>query len=262
MTRKSIFITGAASGMGRATAKLFAEHGWFVGAFDVDTAGLATLEAELGTENGIFAPLDVTDRAAFAAAMERFGAATGGTLDVMFNNAGIGTGGLFDELPWDNVMRIVDINFIGVMTGIRAAVPLLKATPGSLSLVNASSSAIFGTAGIAVYSATKHAVRGLTEALSIEFKRFGVRAADLLPGLIDTPLLGDEMRAMAPAEGMWRLTPAREVAEAAWAAYHGDVLHSYVPAELKDFHRAVVESGETVRDERTALLAAMLPAAG
>ena len=260
--RKSIFITGAASGMGRETAKLFAGHGWFVGAYDVDVAGLATLEAELGAANGIFARLDVTDAAAFAMAMEEFGAATGGTLDIMFSNAGVGTGGLFDELPWDDVMRIVNINFIGVMIGIRAAVPLLKATPGSLSLVTSSSAAIFGTAGIAVYSATKHAVRGLTEALAIEFKRFGVRAADLLPGLIDTPLLGEPMRAMAPTEGMWRLTPAREVAEAAWAAYHGDMLHVYVPHELKDFHRQVVDAPEVVREERTALMAAMMaPAA-
>lgn len=258
--RKSIFITGAASGMGRETAKLFAGHGWFVGAYDVDTAGLKSLEAEIGVANGIFARLDVTDSVAFGERMEEFGAATGGTLDVMFSNAGVGTGGLFDELPWDDVMRIVNINFIGVMIGIRAAVPLLKTTPGSLSLVTSSSSAIFGTAGIAVYSATKHAVRGLTEALAIEFKRFGGRAADLLPGLIDTPMMSDEMRAMAPAEGMWRMTPTREVAEAAWAAYHGDMLHVYVPAELKDFHRAVVESGETVREERTALLAAMMPA--
>ena len=259
--RKSIFITGAASGMGRETAHLFAGHGWFVGAYDVDTAGLASLEAKIGGANGIFAALDVTDPAAFATAMTAFGTVTGGTLDVMFSNAGVGTGGLFDEMPWDDIMRIVNINFIGVMIGIRAAVPLLKATPGSLSLVTSSSSAIFGTAGIAVYSATKHAVRGLTEALAIELKRFGVRAADLLPGLIDTPLLGDQMRVMAPAEGMWRLTPAREVAEAAWAAYHADTLHWYVPHELKDFHRQVVDSPEAVREERTALMAAMMPPA-
>ena len=155
-------------------------------------------------------------------------------------------------------MRIVNVNFLGVMIGIRAAVPSLRATPGSLSLVTSSSSAIFGTAGISVYSATKHAVRGLTEALAIELRRYGVRAADLLPGLIDTPLLGDQMRAMAPKDGMWRLTPAHEVAEAAWAAYHGDTLHWYVPAELKDFHRQVVENPEAVREERTALLAAMM----
>ena len=255
--RKSIFITGAASGMGRATAVLFAKSGWFVGAFDIDQAGLEVLSKEIGAQNGLFATLDVTDAAAFEAAMATFGQATGGTLDLMFNNAGIGGGGLLDEQPWDELMRVVNINFIAVMIGVRAAIPLLKNTPGSLSLINSSSSAIFGTAGIPVYSATKHAVRGLTEALSIELKRYGVRASDLLPGLIDTPLLSDKMRAMAPSEGEWRLVQPSEIAETVWKAYHGDKLHWYVPEELRAFHLRVVAEPEAVREERTALLAAM-----
>ena len=259
--RKSIFITGAASGMGRETALLFAQKGWFVGAYDVNGPGLDVLKAEIGADNGIFAMLDVSDPTAFGAAMDAFGAVTGGTLDCMFNNAGVGAGGLLDEQPWDDIMRIVNINFLGVMIGVRAATPLLRATPGSLCLNMSSSSAIFGTAGIAVYSATKHAVRGLTEALSIELKRYGVRAADLLPGLIDTPMLSDGMRAMAPPDGMWRLVPPREVAETVWRAYHEDRLHWYIPEELRDFHAQVVREPEVVREERTALMAAMQEAA-
>lgn len=255
--RKSIFITGAASGMGRETALLFAHNGWFVGAYDVNQGGLEALRDELGGDNGLFETLDVTDATAFEAAIDRFGAATGGKCDVLFNNAGIGNSGLFDEQSWDEVIRIVNVNFIGVMIGVRAGVRLLKATPGSLSLITSSSSAIFGTAGIPVYSATKHAVRGLTEALSIEFKRYGVRAADLLPGLIDTPLLSDTVRAMAPAEGHWRLVQPLEVAKTVWRAYHEDKLHWYIPEELRDFHAQVVAEPETVREDRTALLAAM-----
>ena len=255
--RKSIFITGAASGMGRETALLFAERGWFVGAYDVNQAGLDALREQIGAANGVFATLDVADAMAFEAAVDGFGQATGGTLDLLFNNAGIAAGGLLDEQPWDDVIRVVNINFIGVLIGVRAGIRLLRNTPGSLSLITSSSSAIFGTAGIPVYSATKHAVRGLTEALAIEFKRYGVRAADLLPGLIDTPLLSDQMRAMAPAEGMWRLVKPREVAETVWAAYHADKLHWYIPEELRDFHLQVVAEPELVREERTALLAAM-----
>ncbi len=256
-SRKSIFITGAASGMGLATARLFASHGWFVGAYDVNAKGLDSLKAEIGAEGGIFATLDVTDPAAFDSAMAAFGQATGGTLDLMFSNAGIALGGLFEEMAWADIMKIVDVNFLGVMIGTRAAVPLLRATPGALCLINSSSSSIFGTAGIAVYSATKHAVRGLTEALSIEFKRFGVRASDLLPGLIDTPILSDTMRTMAPPEGMWRLVQPAEVAETVWRAYHEDKLHWYVPEELKAFDVQAVEQPEAVREERTALLAMM-----
>ena len=258
--RQSIFITGAASGMGRATALLFARHGWFVGAYDLDGAGLASLKAEIGAGNGIFAQLDVTDQAGFTAAMAEFGTTTSGTLDLMFSNAGIAVSGLFDEQSWEEVMKVVNVNFLGVMIGIRAALPLLRATPGSLCLVNSSSSAIFGTAGIGVYSATKHAVRGLVEALSIELKRYGVRAADLLPGLVDTPILSAPMRAMAPQDGMWRLVPVEEVAQVVWSAYHGDTLHWYVPEQLRDFHRQVVAEPEVVREERTALAMAMATA--
>lgn len=250
---KSIFITGAASGIGRETALLFAGKGWFVGGYDVNAEGLASLEAEIGTDEGVFETLDVTDPAAFGAAMAAFGERTGGTLDLMHSNAGIIGGGLLDEQPWEDVVRTVNVNFLGVMIGTRAAVPLLKATPGSLNLVTSSSSAIWGTAGISVYSATKHAVRGLTEALSIELKRYGVRAADLLPGLIDTPLMSPQLRAVAPTEGMWRLVKPREVAETVWRAYHEDVLHWYVPEELRDFHRDVVDRPEQVREERTEL---------
>ncbi|WP_374942062.1 SDR family oxidoreductase [Sphingomonas sp.] len=255
--RKSIFITGAASGIGRETALLFAKRGWFVGGYDVNADGLQALEREIGADGGRFETLDVTDPQAFAQAMGGFAEATGGTLDCLFNNAGIAGGGLLDEQPWEDVLRVVGVNFLAVMIGARAATPLLAATPGSLCLTTSSSSAIFGTAGISVYSATKHAVRGLTEALSIELKRFGVRAADLLPGLIDTPLMSDAMRAMAPPDGMWRLVAPREVAETAWRAYHEDKLHWYVPEELRDFHREVVDRPEAVREERTALLAMM-----
>ena len=256
--RKSIFITGAASGMGRETALLFAQKGWFVGGYDVNLAGLDTLRNQLGADAFLFETLDVTDTAAFEAAIDRFGEATGGKCDLLFNNAGIGNSGLFDEQSWDEIMRIVNINFIGVMIGVRAGLRLLKATPGSLSLITSSSSAIFGTAGIPVYSATKHAVRGLTEALSIEFKRYGVRAADLLPGLIDTPLLTDTIRAMAPSEGYWRLVQPVEVAETVWRAYHEDKLHWYIPEDLRDFHAQVVAEPEVVREERTALLLQMM----
>lgn len=251
--RKSIFITGGASGIGLATARLFAAQGWFIGAYDLNAASLAQLELELGPEHGIYETLDVCDRNAYLSAIERFSAATGGTLDLLFNNAGIGVGGFFDEVAWDDLMRVVNVNLVGVMSGIHAAIPLLKVTPGSLCLTTSSSASIFGTAGIATYSATKHAVRGLTEALSIELKRFGARAADLLPGLIDTAILPERVRALAPSEGMWRIVPPEEVARAVWAAYHGDLLHWYVPQELKEFDLQATAAPEIVREERAKL---------
>src|SRR4051794_10482233 len=94
--RKSIFITGGASGMGRETAKLFSEKGWFVGAYDVNEAGLATLQQELGTDNCAIGVLDVTSKLEFDAAIAKFGEDTGGTMDLLFSNAGIGESGWFE----------------------------------------------------------------------------------------------------------------------------------------------------------------------
>lgn len=246
--RKSIFITGAASGMGRETAKLFQGKGWFVGAFDVNVDGLKTLEQEIGADNCFTRRLDVTDKRDFDAAVAEFSEQTDGKMDMLFSNAGIGEGGWFEDVPYEAAMRVVNVNLIGVINSIYAALPLLKATPNSMVFITSSSSATYGMPRIAVYSATKHAVKGLTEALSIEFSRFGVRVADTLPGLIDTNILrstpnhsGDravpqsdsELEALAPKKGMFRLMPASSVADCVWSAYHSDQLHWYVPPEIR-----------------------------
>ena len=247
--RKSIFITGAASGMGLATARLFAAGGWFVGAYDVNADGLATLAAELGTEDCLARCLDVVDRADYARALLEFSAATGGRMDLLFNNAGVGKGGFFEEQSFDDIMRVVNVNFVGVLNGIHLAMPLLKATPNSLCFSTSSSSATFGMPGIAVYSATKHAVKGLTEALSAEFARHGVRVADTLPGLIDTPMIPDAMKVDAAPEGMFRLISPVEVARAVWASYHDEPekLHWFVPAEIGDLDKASALDPEGTR---------------
>ena len=247
--RKAIFITGAASGMGLETARLFAEKGWYVGGVDVNKDGRRALEQELGWDNCMVRQLDVTNRDAYRATLADFAEATDGKLDVMFNNAGIGRGGPFADMPWEDVMAVININLVAVLSGINLASPYLKATPGSLCFSTSSSSAIFGMAGIAVYSATKHAVKGFTEALSVELKAAGVRVADTLPGLIDTPILPDEAKVNAPTDGMWRLTPPREVAEAVWSAYHTDKIHWYVPTELEAYDLVVTQHPEMVRDQ-------------
>lgn len=247
--RKSIFITGAASGMGRETARLFHQKGWFVGGFDVNDAGLASLRDELGADNCLVRRLDVTDREDYRAALKAFGAATGGKMDILYNNAGIGKGGPFADQPFEDVMAVVNVNFVGVLIGIHEALPLLKATQGSMCFTTSSSSATFGMPGIAVYSATKHAVKGLSEALSIEFKAFGIKVADVLPGLIDTPILPPGAVAGAPKEGMFRAIPPMEVAKVVWEAYGSDKLHWYVPPELVELDKAATLTPEAVREQ-------------
>ena len=101
-------------------------------------------------------------------------------------------------------------------------------------------------------SATKHAIKGLTEALAAEFAPQGVRAADVLPGIIDTGMLAPETKAMLPADGPLRPLPAADVADTVWQAYHGDKLHWYLPSELAAYDVEVTANPESTRDRRIA----------
>jgi len=129
---------------GRETARLFREKGWFIGGYDVNADGLRALEKELGADNCVVRRLDVTDKPDYEKALAEFGAATGGKMDILYNNAGIGVGGPFDEQPFEDILRVVRVNFIGVLNGIHSAIGLLKATPNSLCFTTSSSSATYG----------------------------------------------------------------------------------------------------------------------
>ncbi len=259
--RKSIFVTGGASGIGRATCRHFSGKGWFVGAYDVDEAGLASLEQELGSENCLTRRLDVSDKAEFDIAVAQFSEATEGRLDLLFNNAGIGAGGWFEEVPYDVAMQVIQVNFIGVVNGVYSAIPLLKRTPNSLCFSTSSSAALFGMPRTAMYAATKFAVKGLTEALSVELARFDSRAADMMPALVDTPILdstldfssgeppGVAMKKNATAEGPMRLVQPEEVAELVWQAYDSDRVHWYIPAEMEGIDKARAGGVEPLRDQ-------------
>lgn len=232
--RKAIFITGGGSGIGRAVAQHFAQRGWLVGIADIDRQGIDETAALLPAGQSTRHVMDVRDRDQWAAALAEFAGASDGRLDVLFNNAGIGTGGHFPDVAADAAERLIAINFGGVVNGVYAALPLLKATPGAAILNTGSASGYYGIAGLAVYSATKHAVRALTEALNIELARYDIKVRDLMPGFIDTPLL-DQVAAGRNAPARDRLaadgaeiSPVTVVAEAAWDAVHGTRLHTPV----------------------------------
>jgi NAD(P)-dependent dehydrogenase (short-subunit alcohol dehydrogenase family) len=187
---RAIFITGGGSGIGAATARLFAARGWRIGLADVNAAGLAETAAACGGAQTFV--MDVRDREAWTRSLDAFtgvGEGKGGGLDVLFNNAGIPSGGPFAQTDWDLIDRTIAVNFIGVVNGARIGHAYLARTPGSCLLNTASASAIYGSAGLAVYSATKFAVRALTEALDGEWHAAGIKVRALVPGFIDTPLL-------------------------------------------------------------------------
>jgi NAD(P)-dependent dehydrogenase (short-subunit alcohol dehydrogenase family) len=232
--QKAIFITGGGSGIGRATAQLFAARGWRVGLADVNFTGLAETAASLPAGMVSTYTMDVRDRDAWVASLDAFTTTTGGRLDVLFNNAGIGTGGPIAQMSFDDMDRTVSINLMGVLNGAKIGHAYLVRTPGSCLLNTASASAIYGSAGLAPYSATKFGVRALTEALDGEWAADGIKVRAIVPAFIETPLLNSpaggsnrSIRETVTGAGL-ELTSADTVAQAAWDAVHGDKIHTYV----------------------------------
>jgi NADP-dependent 3-hydroxy acid dehydrogenase YdfG len=219
---KAIFITGAAKGIGRSTALLFAKHGWFVGAYDIDEEGVRDLEHTIGAGKVHTAKLDVTDYDAFVRMVEEFGKKTGGRMDALFNNAGILRMGYFEDISPKEYKRQVDINVLGVIYGVHAALPLLEKTAGSTVVSMSSASAIYGTPELAVYSATKFAVRALTEALDIEFRRKNIRVVDIMPSYVATDMVAEQKHRAKTLKTMGvKLTP-ENIAELVWNAVSGN----------------------------------------
>lgn len=230
---RAIFISGGGSGIGRAIARHFAAQGWFVGIGDINAAGMAETGTLLPAGQWFSCQLNVTDRDNWDTALDAFATAAGGRIDVLANNAGIAFGGPLAQNSKAEIDALIDVNIRGVIYGAQAAHRHLRQNaPGSCLLNTASAAGIYGTANMPVYSATKFAVRGLTEALDVEWAGHGIRVRSLMPSFIDTPLLAGASNAKTKATMRERImqtglefTPVEEVAQAAWDAVHGDRLH-------------------------------------
>lgn len=185
--QRSVLITGAAKGIGAATARRFAAQGWFVCLGDTDEAGVASLAKDIGAAALSFR-LDVTRQDEWSAALDAVQAGRG-RLDVLVNNAGILISGPFCDSDLERHHALIDVNVKGVLNGCYLARPLLAKTPGSCVVNLSSTAAIYGQASLATYSATKFAVRGLSEALSIEWQADGIRVVDVMPLFVQTDMV-------------------------------------------------------------------------
>ncbi|MBN3785623.1 SDR family oxidoreductase [Burkholderia sp. Ac-20353] len=214
--RPAIFVTGAASGIGRACAELFARRGWFVGLYDINADGVAAVAATLGEGNTIYGVLDVSDPDAWGGMLSTFWARSGGRLDVLLNNAGVLSSGPFEEIPLGKHYAMLNVNVRGMVTGCHSAFRFLAGTPNSHVVNIASATAIYGQPELATYSSTKFAVRGFTEGLDVEWSKFGIRVSDIWPSFVNTAM-ADGFNNLHSAKSLGvRLTPAN-VAETVWA---------------------------------------------
>jgi len=178
---KTVFITGAASGIGLITAKLFAKQGYFVGLYDINDEGIKELLNSDEFPNACGCFCDVTNVDSIKEALSHFAKHSNGKFDVFINNAGVLSSGLFAELPIHQHELMIDINIKGLTNVAQLAHPYLRETANSLMINLCSASSIYGVPLLAVYSATKFYVNGLSQALSIEWEKDDIRVVAIKP---------------------------------------------------------------------------------
>jgi NAD(P)-dependent dehydrogenase (short-subunit alcohol dehydrogenase family) len=210
LEEKIALVTGAGAGIGRAIAETFAREGAVVAVADRDEAAAREVADAIVKANGAASAhaVDVTDTPQVKALMEEIGAQHG-RLDVLVNNAGVGERADFRHLSdeaWDRVWRT---NLDGTVRCAREAFALLKAS-GNASVINLSSvMATKHTRQMAVYSATKGAVSALTRSLAVEYAPYGIRVNALVPGYVETALIGRYISNPMIAKALLTQTPLR-----------------------------------------------------
>ncbi len=217
---RTILITGAGSGIGRATAERFLAAGWRVALLGrrrdalADTAGDAT--------GALILPCDVTDADAVTDAFVTV-ARSWGRLDVLFNNAGTGLGSqLIDDMDVAEFRRVVDVNVTGMFLCARAAFGLMRRQDpmGGRIINNGSISAHAPRPGSVAYTMTKHAVTGLTRTLSLDGRAFDIACGQIDIGNAQTDLAAAIAHGVPQADGSMRAEPMMDVGQVADAVLH------------------------------------------
>ncbi|WP_347454717.1 SDR family oxidoreductase [Acinetobacter thermotolerans] len=185
----SIFISGAAQGIGAAVASLFYQQGYKVGIYDLNTTLAEQLAQKLGP-HAHAGYLDVASYDSWQTTLNDF-ANWAGEINILVNNAGVLYSGNFEQIPIESHHQIIDINVKGMLNGCHAAFPFLKRASFARVINLSSASAIYGQADLASYSTSKFAVRGLTESLDIEWHKHGIRVMDVMPLFVNTAMVQD-----------------------------------------------------------------------
>src|SRR5256714_1219882 len=189
VTGKRVLVTGAASGIGRATAIASARKGAQLFLTDIDDEALRAVTEEIGQGVAYAKALDISDHDAVAAMAGEIHSAHG-SLDVVMNVAGIAIWGTIDTISHDQWRRVVDVNLMGPIHVIECFVPAMIAAGRGRHVVNVSSAAgLFGLPWHAPYSAAKFGLRGVSEVLRFDLHRHDIGVSLVCPGAVDTGLV-------------------------------------------------------------------------
>jgi NAD(P)-dependent dehydrogenase (short-subunit alcohol dehydrogenase family) len=220
---KVAVVTGAGSGIGRAVAQAFLREGWRVALAGRRAEPLASAAAEAGAgERALTLPTDVSDpaavRALFAAVKARFG-----RVDVLFNNAGVAAPPVpLDELPFEAWKAVVDVNLTGAFLCTQAAFAMMKAQDprGGRIIHNGSISAHAPRPGSVAYTATKHAITGLTRSTALDGRAHDIACSQIDIGNAATEMTARMPRGVPQADGTVRPEPVMDVAHVASAVLY------------------------------------------
>lgn len=227
-------ITGASRGIGAAVARAAAARGARLGLVARSEGELRDVLRASGASDGVVATADVGDRAATVEALAKIESAVG-PIDVLIANAGIGAYGPFVDISYEELERVVQVNVLGTMYAVRAALPGMVARRRGHVVTIGSIAGRIGSPFEAVYAATKFAGVGFTEALAVEVAPYGIGVSVVNPGVVDTAF--GEARGHPYDRARPKPIGPDAVARAVVAAIERDAAESYVP---RSFRAAVV----------------------
>lgn len=217
---RTIIVTGASGGIGAATARAFLDAGWRVGLLARRADALEQVAA--GAPDALVLPCDVTDEASVEAAFDR-AAGRWGRIDLLFNNAGVGLkSALIDEMTVDQWRTVIDVNLTGMFICARAAFSRMRrqSPQGGRIINNGSISAHAPRPGSIAYTASKHAVTGMTRALSLDGRPFGIACGQIDIGNALTDMTGGMNHGVPQADGSIRAEPTMDVEDVARSVLH------------------------------------------
>jgi NAD(P)-dependent dehydrogenase (short-subunit alcohol dehydrogenase family) len=217
---RSVIVTGAGSGIGRATARAFLAQGDRVALIGRRAGALA--ETAGGSPNALPLPCDVTEPGQVETAFDAVTAAFG-RLDILFNNAGtFSRGGPPDEIPVEEWLTVVNVNLTGAFLCARAAFARMRrqSPQGGRIINNGSISAHAPRPGSAPYTATKHAITGLTKSLSLDGRPFDIACGQIDIGNALTEMAAPMLKGVRQADGEMRVEPVMDAGDIARAVLH------------------------------------------